>query len=255
VTHPLTLTGERTLPGIEQEAYWFSRHDAAYRWVVDHLGGPLADAVVVEAGCGEGYGAQRLRQAGARLVAGIDYDADSCAHAASSYPGVRVVRANLAQPPLRPASADVVVSMQVLEHLWDPRGFLAACRGAQPDGGTVVVTTPNRLTFSPGIGRGERPTNPFHAEEFDAEQLRAMLAGAGYRDIRMRCVRHGERLLRWEATHGSLVAAQVDAVRTGVWPADLTAMVASVTAEDFEVDDEDVDSGLDLLAVATAGVT
>ena len=49
----LPLTGERTVPGIAEENYWFRRHEAAYL----HLIGHCADAVVLEAGCGEGYGA------------------------------------------------------------------------------------------------------------------------------------------------------------------------------------------------------
>ena len=35
VTTPaeLQLTGERTLPGVWQENYWFRRHEAGYRWL------------------------------------------------------------------------------------------------------------------------------------------------------------------------------------------------------------------------------
>src|SRR5512133_814219 len=65
--HPsLALTGERTLPGIPTENYWFRRHEAAYDAVVPFCPG----AVVLEAGCGEGYGADRLAAA-ARSVLGV----------------------------------------------------------------------------------------------------------------------------------------------------------------------------------------
>ena len=53
VTTPaLALTGERTLPGIWHENYWFRRHEAGYRWALDTLGAGVR--VVVEAGVGEG---------------------------------------------------------------------------------------------------------------------------------------------------------------------------------------------------------
>ncbi|MHB8342501.1 MAG: SAM-dependent methyltransferase, partial [Mycobacteriales bacterium] len=57
----LVLTGERTLPDIEVENYWFRRHEVAYRAAVPFVTG----ARVLEAGAGEGYGAQILRHGGA----------------------------------------------------------------------------------------------------------------------------------------------------------------------------------------------
>ena len=80
--HPtLALTGERTLPGIPAENYWFRRHEAAYEALVPFCRG----AVVLEAGCGEGYGAGRIA-AVARSVVGLDYDAGTVAHVAAAYP-------------------------------------------------------------------------------------------------------------------------------------------------------------------------
>ena len=78
------LTGERTAPGIAHENYWFQRHVAAYQWVVRSL--PVRGSVVVEAGCGEGYGGQLLADAGAALVAGLDLDQPSQRHVARTYP-------------------------------------------------------------------------------------------------------------------------------------------------------------------------
>src|SRR4051794_37181001 len=49
VVTALTLTGERTLPGIATENYWFRRHEVAYAWLAPWCTG----ARVVDAGCGE----------------------------------------------------------------------------------------------------------------------------------------------------------------------------------------------------------
>jgi len=43
---PLPLTGERTVPGIPEENYWFRRHEAAYLALARHCVG----ATVLEAG-------------------------------------------------------------------------------------------------------------------------------------------------------------------------------------------------------------
>jgi SAM-dependent methyltransferase len=269
VSHPLPLTGERTLPGVPGEEYWFARHEAAYRWIVGSHAQRLRDAVVVEAGSGEGYGADLLRGAGARLVVALEYDAASVAHAGTTYTGVRTARANLAAMPLAPASADVLVSLQVVEHLWDLRGFLHDCARILRPGGLLVVTTPNRPVFSPGLRRGEKPTNPFHVEELDAEQLHDLLARAGLTGVDVRGLHHGSRIAAWEAARGTgLVEAQVAAaleshVTRGAAPCgagegeheqsparQLAEFVATVSVEDFVV--ADADGAQDLLAEAMA---
>src|SRR5207248_7886761 len=79
--HPLSLTGERTLPGIASENYWFRRHEAAYRFVCGRL---PAGASVLDAGCGEGYGAAVRGAAGARVTA-AGVDAPAAEQAAAKY--------------------------------------------------------------------------------------------------------------------------------------------------------------------------
>lgn len=243
----LPLTGERTVPGVPREAYWFARHEAAYLWA----GALLRSAGVrdvVDAGCGEGYGAALLAAAGMR-VAALELDPGSCAHAAAAYPEVALARANLAALPLRSGAADAVVAMQVVEHLWDLRGFLRDGHRTLRPGGALVLSTPNRPVFSPGLGRGEKPTNPFHVEEFDADQLGDLVAAAGFAAAAVLGLEHGPRLRAWEESHGDLVAGQVEAAVTGAWPDDLAAFVAGVTADDFEVT-ADLDRAPDLLLVA-----
>lgn len=254
MTHPLALTGERTVPGVPEEGYWFARHEAAYRWIAARLPRLAPGGVVVDAGAGEGYGVALLAGAGAGLAVAADYDDATSAHVRATYPQVAVLRCNLAALPLRPGSADLLVSLQVVEHLWDLPGFLATCRAAVRPGGTVVVTTPNRLTFSPGLPRGAKPTNPFHVAEFDAAEVRHLLREAGLDGIEVRGLRHGPRLAAWERDHGSLVAAQVAAVLSGTWPADLRSFVPTVAWSDFVIDADpqaaDLAGCLDLVATA-----
>ncbi|MDN5854568.1 MAG: SAM-dependent methyltransferase, partial [Actinomycetia bacterium] len=52
----LPITGERTVPGIWHENYWFRRHEVVYERVAEFVAG----LDVLEAGCGEGYGARLL---------------------------------------------------------------------------------------------------------------------------------------------------------------------------------------------------
>jgi SAM-dependent methyltransferase len=252
VTHRLPLTGERTLPGVPGEEYWFARHEAVYRWIAATCADRLVDAVVVEAGSGEGYGAALLRDAGARVVVALEYDEAAVRHARSAYDRVATTRANLAAMPVAAGSVDVLVCLQVVEHLWDLRGFLRDCVTVLRPGGLAVVSTPNRPVFSPGLGRGDKPTNPFHVAELDDEQLHDLLVGAGFVDVAVRGLHHRHRITDWERAGGvGIVAAQVSAVTgEGRVPAGLAECVASVTAHDFAI--AGAEGAQDLVAVAAA---
>lgn len=240
----LELTGERTVPGVEIENYWFRRHEVVY----DAIAPRCAGAVVLEAGCGEGYGADLLAGV-ARTVLGLDYDALTVAHVARRYPRVTVARTNLVALPIRDTSLDAVVSLQVIEHLWDQERFLRECRRVLRPRGVLFVSTPNRITFSPGR---DIPLNPFHTRELSGSELAGLVRDAGFVDVELRGLHHGSRLRELDARHGgSIVDAQVAVVVDGApWPPALRADVASIACADFELRADDVDASLDLLVSA-----
>jgi len=66
----MEITGERTVPGVEHENYWFRRHEVVYEWLLAYVSG----ARVLEAGAGEGYGAGLMSRLAASVVA-LDFDA------------------------------------------------------------------------------------------------------------------------------------------------------------------------------------
>jgi SAM-dependent methyltransferase len=238
----LELTGERTMPGIWHENYWFQRHLAAYLAALSLTRGRR----VLEAGCGEGYGASLIRDDGAEVVA-IDLDADATRHVMHEYE-VPSVRGNLVQLPFADASFDTVVSMQTVEHLWDQPAFVAQCARVLVPHGLLVLTTPNRLTFSPNWVPGTPPVNPFHAREVDARELLELTAGR-FDVVQLLTVRHGPRIEAYEQEHGDVVAAQL-ATDPSEWSAPLVQLVSGLDASDFVVDVDAVDSGLDLMLIA-----
>lgn len=243
----LPLTGERTVPGLPEENYWFRRHEVVYRHCVDIC----ADREVLEAGCGEGYGAD-LIAATARRVVAVDYDEATVSHVRARYPQVEVRTANLTALPLPDQSVDVVVNFQVIEHLWDQPQFVAECFRVLRPGGRLLVSTPNRITFTPG---SDTPVNPFHTRELDAAELIELLADGGFEVDGVYGVFHGRELIRRDARHGgSIVDAQITrALADAPWPAELLADVAAVRCADFDIlnaEQCDIDASLDLLAIA-----
>ncbi|MGH3438812.1 MAG: methyltransferase domain-containing protein [Sciscionella sp.] len=244
----LALTGERTGPGIPAENYWFRRHEIAYVALAERCAG----AVVLEAGCGEGYGANVLASTAATVIA-MDYDEPAIRHAATAYPVVTGVRGNLCCLPARSAGIDVVANFQVIEHLADQAGFLAECFRVLRPGGSLLLSTPNRITFSPGR---TTPLNPFHTRELSPDELAELLRDAGFDIQLLHGVHHGPTLRALDAKHGgSLIDAQLAALLgtlpgAGTLPPSLHRDVESVRAEDFVIHGADLDVSLDLLAVA-----
>ncbi|MFZ2177709.1 MAG: class I SAM-dependent methyltransferase [Rhodococcus sp. (in: high G+C Gram-positive bacteria)] len=241
---PLPLTGERTVPGIPEENYWFRRHEVVYRDLLARC----VDRTVLEAGSGEGYGANMIAGV-ARHVTGLDYDITAVEHVRARYPRVEMLHGNLAELPLGDASVETIVNFQVIEHLWDQAQFLRECFRVLSPGGELLVSTPNRITFSPGR---DTPLNPFHTRELDAAELTDLLEKAGFTVSLMAGVHHGDRLKALDAKYGgSFINAQIERALAGQpWPEDLARDVEGIATEDFVLQESTIDDSLDLVAVA-----
>jgi SAM-dependent methyltransferase len=251
----VVLTGERTWPGIESETYWFVRHLACYRWAARVIRDTTDQGTsagwpgsVLDAGSGEGYGTAELRAICDRSVTAVELDAPTAAHARSRYPHMVQVQANLVSLPFSNLAFAATVSLQVVEHIWDPLAYLREL--ARCTSGPIVISTPNRPVHSPGLERGERPANPFHVREFDASELVDLLnVAVPDRVPSIYGLVHGARLRMWEQSNGSLPSALV---QTAV-SADVSDFAQTVGIEDFTiktVDTRDPDTDIhDLVAL------
>src|SRR5690348_17854692 len=77
---PLPLTGERTLPDVPEENYWYRRHLVVYEWIAAQVGGKR----VVDMACGEGYGSNVLAGTAGSVV-GVDATPEAHEHARLRY--------------------------------------------------------------------------------------------------------------------------------------------------------------------------
>jgi SAM-dependent methyltransferase len=231
----MVITGERTVPGIWHENYWFRRHEVVYTRLAELVRGKD----VLEAGCGEGYGAHLLA-AGAGSLHALDYDDYATGHVRAAYPNLPVVRGNLVQLPYADVSFDVVVSLQTIEHLWNQAAFVAECLRVLRPGGSLAISTPNTLTFPPG--------NMYHPKELTPDELRDLVAPCAsitsYEGLG-----HGPVIEAWESTNGPIVDAQISRPY-GEWSTGLADRVRSVTIDDFVFSPDDLAESLDLIVVA-----
>ncbi len=191
---PAGYTGERLAADDPRFRPDMARHMAAYLLV-----GPLVDGKrVLEAGCGEGYGAEVLARHAAAVV-GVDYDEAAVETARLRHAGVNIEFQCIDLRKLAdnaPGTFDVVTNFQVLEHLVDPTPFLAAAAACLKPGGRLILTTPNRLSSV--------SENPFHVHEYLADELRELL-GRFFARVEIRGVIGTERVYAFEAARGARV--------------------------------------------------
>jgi len=235
---PLSLTGERTLPDVPAENYWYRRHLAVYRWVADRCRG----LDVVDMACGEGYGTAVLAQRAAR-VTGVDANPEAHEHARLKYsrPGVRFVR-DLVESYDEPC--DAIVFLQTVEHLSDPGAVLDRFRELLRPCGTAYVSTPNVLTLAPP--GAEKSDNPWHVREYRSEEFRA-LCEASFERVELLGLFHARKLrihelairLGWDRVHPAL----------GITEAFYDRFIPAIGERDFALRPGPLDRALDFQAV------
>jgi 2-polyprenyl-3-methyl-5-hydroxy-6-metoxy-1,4-benzoquinol methylase len=241
---PLELTGERTLPDVPQENYWYRRHLVVYQWIAARVGGLR----VIDMACGEGYGSEVLAS-GAASVVGVDANPEAHEHARRRYR-----RANLRFErdliETFSAPADVVVFLQTIEHLQDPGAALEHFRGLVGSGGTVYLSTPNVLTLAPkGAPRSD---NPWHVHEYRAQEFER-LCREHFSSVALHGLFHARKLrvhelalrLGWDRVHARLGLTE----RFYGW------FTPAISAADFALrprGQAELDRALDFVAVCRA---
>jgi 2-polyprenyl-6-hydroxyphenyl methylase/3-demethylubiquinone-9 3-methyltransferase len=165
----------------------YIREQVDARWGGDPAGfAPLAGKTVLDVGCGAGLLCEPLARLGA-TVTGIDAAAENIAvaeaHAAQAglAIGYRAVGVETVT-----GSYDLVTSLEVIEHVSDPAGFVRGLARALADDGLLILSTPNRtplsrlalIAIAEGSGRIPRGTHDW--EKFvTPDELCALLAAAG----------------------------------------------------------------------------
>lgn len=156
---------ERFVPETMREMLVAAEHLARYRWAA----GLALGRRVLDAGCGVGYGAVLLAEAGAEDVVGVDAAAAIVDVASKEErPGLSFARATLENLPYPDGSFDLVTCFEVIEHVEDAAAVVAELARVLAPGGILAISSPNRERYPPG--------NPHHTREFATGELRALLA-------------------------------------------------------------------------------
>jgi SAM-dependent methyltransferase len=239
-------------------------HSKAYLTVAELAAGKR----VLDLGCNHGYGSALIAKSAA-AVTGVDVSKAAIIKAREKYPHLDFHVVDGRSLPFESASFDVVASFQVIEHVTDPKPYLKEiCRVMRQDG-MAIFTTPNReLRLDPGM----KPWNPFHVHEFEANELKHLLA-QHFGDVRVRGLfaapelyaveyrrareaKHNARGRTWwtdpvlvEARIRRLLRAQFDARGT---PEGKLKSWSRFRVEDLFYRDDALDGALDFMAMCTS---
>ena len=240
---PLSLTGERTLPDVPAENYWYRRHLVVYEWIAERVAGGR----VLDMACGEGYGSACLASTAGSVV-GVDANPEAFEHARLRYvlPGLTFERA-MVETFGEPGSFDAVVFLQTIEHVFDPEAVLRHFRELLAPGGVAYISTPNLLTLAPA--GAEKSENPWHIKEYRAEEFRGLCSSV-FGSVEVHGLFHARKL----AVHALALRLGWDRVHKALR---LTApfydrFTPSISVSDFALRDEPLDEALDFLAVCRA---
>jgi 2-polyprenyl-3-methyl-5-hydroxy-6-metoxy-1,4-benzoquinol methylase len=240
---PLPLTGERTLPDVPAENYWFRRHLVVYEWIARRTGGMR----IVDMACGEGYGSSVLAGSAASVV-GVDANPEAHEHARLRYVGPNLsFERDLIETFTAPC--DAVVFLQTIEHVEDPDEVLEHFKrllatGAAAGGGVAYVSTPNLLTLAPP--GAEKSENPWHIKEYRAAEFRA-LCEEHFSQVEVFGLFHARKLrvhelalrLGWDEVHK----------RLGFTKPFYDRFTPAIAVSDFALRQGNLDAALDFLAV------
>jgi len=237
---PLELTGERTLPDVPAENYWYRRHLAVYEWIAARVAGQ----VVLDMACGEGYGSCVLARTAASVV-GVDGNPEAHEHARLRYtrPGLSF-EWGAVETYGAPGSFDAVVFLQTIEHVVDPAAVLWHFARILRPGGVAYVSTPNVLTLAPpGAAKSD---NPWHLREYRADEFAALCRGVFDR-VELLGLFHARKLraheialrLGWDRVHKRLGLTE----RFYGW------FTPAISASDFALRPGRLHAALDFLAL------
>jgi SAM-dependent methyltransferase len=166
VSDKLEFTGERFTPECVREIRY--EHYHRYAFAVELVRGRK----VLDAACGEGYGAALLAGAAAS-VTGVDISSDSIEHAARRYRAgnLEFHAADCLSLPFEADSFEAIVSFETLEHLSDHDGLLREFRRVLAPSGFLLLSSPDKAVYSDR----QQQRNEFHVRELYRDELEALL--------------------------------------------------------------------------------
>jgi 2-polyprenyl-3-methyl-5-hydroxy-6-metoxy-1,4-benzoquinol methylase len=171
-------------------------HDDSFLWnkVAEILARhTLAKQRVFEIGCGNGLTAHRLANLGYEVM-GVDPSKTGIAHARRKYPEARLFEGSIDDDLAEKYGRfPVLISLEVIEHCYDPRKFVRRVSELLEPGGIGIISTPyhgywKNLALAI-LGRFDKHFSPLwdcgHIKFFSIKTLSELLCEADFEQLRI----------------------------------------------------------------------
>lgn len=189
-----------TVPGYKDHGFTHAGEMHMHALFLPHLlafAGPLGpDVRMLDVGCGNGFVCAQFLKQGCRVV-GIDLSRMGIEIARKAHPQARFevlaaddnILRNLGEAPF-----DIIVSTEVIEHLYSPWDYAHGCFDALKPGGRFICTTPyhgylKNLAVSL-LGKWDSHADPLrdggHIKFWSRNTLQRLLLECGFANLRFR---------------------------------------------------------------------
>lgn len=248
---------------VEQDAkdssVLFHRHLAGYMFALDYV----KDKTFLDLGCSDGYGTFLLAKE-ARNAFALDIDKKTIHFAKQKYQLKNLsFKAGDALEIRWRNKFEAVVSFQVIEHINEIDIYLSIIKKTLKKNGVVIFSTPNRKLR---LRDGEKPWNPYHVHEYEAQELHNILK-KHFNEVSVLGLYASPDIYKFEKRRLKMrrIIARIDifnmyerfpreytdwfVMQIKRYTSSKKKRIAKITSKDFWVTNKKVSESLDLIAV------
>lgn len=159
---------------VEETHWWYrARRDIIFDWV-KRIMPAYRDPRILDIGCGTGFNINHLHQLGYNQVIGLDFSPESLAYC-HSHQLKALIRSNAEKLPIQTSCHDVILMLDILEHLRDDRNALSEIfRVLKPDGSLIIFVPAFQFLWS------FQDEISHHQRRYTATELKEKIVQAGF---------------------------------------------------------------------------
>jgi SAM-dependent methyltransferase len=159
---------------VEETHWWYmARRDIIFDWVKRMLSNYKTPRVL-DIGCGTGFNIRHLRQIGYQQVDGLDISLDALAYCKSRQLN-SLLFASAENLPIQPFAYDVILGLDIVEHIENDRQVLSEMfRALKPDGALIVFVPAYQFLWS------FQDEISHHQRRYQANDLKQKVTQAGF---------------------------------------------------------------------------
>lgn len=168
----LDFTGERLVPNkVDKNDPLYVEHISRYIFSENYV----SDKVILDAGCGCGYGSNLLAKT-AKKVTGIDISDGALSYCKEVYKNenLEFKKMDCCEMSFEKNSFDLITSFEFIEHVTEQSKFINEIIRVLKNDGIFIVSTPNKDYFN---SFADREDNPFHSKELSFNEFEMLLKG------------------------------------------------------------------------------